>query len=99
MGNPMSGTTLASGGLDVHRKRTHFRCWHRGMREMDLILGRFADAHIAELTEAELMELEDLMEEQDRDLLRWMTGEDPTPPQIDTPFFRKLAAFTGATLR
>ncbi len=44
----MTGSTRSSGGLDDRRKRLLFRCWHRGTREMDLILGRFADAEIAE---------------------------------------------------
>jgi antitoxin CptB len=95
----MSGTTLSSEGLDTRRRRTHFRCWHRGMREMDLILGRFADAHIADLTDDELDILEALMEEQDRDLLIWLTGEAPTPDDVKTEFFQKLAAFTGASPR
>lgn len=95
----MSGTTLSSEGLDVRRRRTHFRAWHRGMREMDLVLGRFSDAMIATLSESELDQFDALMEEQDRDLLIWLTGEAPTPDDVDTPFFRKLAAFTGATIR
>lgn len=95
----MTGSTLSSEGLDVRQRRTHFRAWHRGMREMDLVLGRFADAHVATLSDEELDQFEALMEEQDRDLLIWLTGEEPTPPAIDTPFFRKLAAFTGATIR
>jgi antitoxin CptB len=95
----MSGTTLSSEGLDTRRRRTHFRCWHRGMREMDLILGRFADAHIADLSDDELDTLEALMEEQDRDLLIWLTGEAPTPDDVNTEFFQKLAAFTGASPR
>ena len=50
----MTGSTRSSGGLDDRRKRLLFRCWHRGTREMDLILGRFADAEIADLTDDEL---------------------------------------------
>ncbi|BCP53577.1 hypothetical protein K32_21940 [Kaistia sp. 32K] len=69
------------------------------MREMDLILGRFADAHIADLSDSELDILEALMEEQDRDLLIWLTGEAPTPDDVNTAFFQKLAAFTGASPR
>lgn len=95
----MSGRDLPGAGLDVRRRRTHFRAWHRGMREMDLILGRFADAAIADLSEGELDAFEALMEEQDRDLLAWLTGETPLPSDRNTPFFQKLAAFTGATLR
>ena len=50
----MTGTTRSSEGLDERRKRLLFRCWHRGTREMDLILGRFADTNIASLTDDEL---------------------------------------------
>ena len=42
----MTGSVLSSDGLEPLRKKLLFRAWHRGIREMDLILGRFADAHI-----------------------------------------------------
>ncbi len=47
----MTGTTRSSEGLDVRRRKLLFRSLHRGMREMDLIMGRFADATIAQLTQ------------------------------------------------
>ena len=50
----MTGTTRSSEGLDARRRQLLFRAWHRGMREMDLIMGRFADAASARLSEAEL---------------------------------------------
>jgi len=53
-----TGTTLSSEGLDPRRRRLLFRCWHRGIREMDLVLGRFADAQLASLADRELDELE-----------------------------------------
>ena len=71
----MTGSTRSSDGLDVRRKRLLFRCWHRGTREMDLILGRFADAEIAGLTDAELDELERLIEVPDPDLYAALTGD------------------------
>lgn len=57
----MTGSTRSSSGLDDRRKRLLFRCWHRGTREMDLILGRFADIEIAGLTDGELTQLEHLI--------------------------------------
>ncbi len=57
----MTGTTRSSDGLDDRRKRLLFRCWHRGTREMDLILGRFADVAITALTDEELGTLERLI--------------------------------------
>ncbi|HMO31090.1 succinate dehydrogenase assembly factor 2, partial [Enterovirga sp.] len=38
--------------LDPRRKRALFRAWHRGMREMDIVMGRFADREMATLSEA-----------------------------------------------
>lgn len=89
----MSGTTRTSGDLDVRRRRILFRAWHRGMREMDLIMGRFADAEIGTLTDGELDEFEQLIEVQDRDLLGWITGEFETPENYDRPVFQRLKAF------
>lgn len=71
----MTGSTRSSSGLDERRKRLLFRCWHRGTREMDLILGRFADAVIAGLSEGELAELERLIEVPDPDLYAALTGK------------------------
>jgi antitoxin CptB len=89
----MSGSQATSAGLDARRRRVLFRSWHRGMREVDLILGRFVDAVIAKLEESELDDYEALMEAQDRDIFSWLTGEAPTPRQYDTPVFRKIRAF------
>ncbi|KAB0266168.1 MAG: hypothetical protein K0S56_2948 [Microvirga sp.] len=89
----MSGTTRTSADLDVRRKQILYRAWHRGMREMDLIMGRFADAEIGSLTEADLAEFERLIDAVDRDLFAWITGEAETPNDYDTPLFRRMKAF------
>ena len=89
----MTGTTRTSAGLDVRRRRILFRAWHRGIREMDLVMGGFADAEIGELEEFELETFERLMEVQDTDLLQWVTGEKPVPAEFDTPLFRRMAAY------
>jgi len=70
----MTGTTRSSSGLDDRRKRLLFRCWHRGTREMDLILGRFADAEIVAMRDDELAELERLIELPDPDLYAALIG-------------------------
>ncbi|MFC6791416.1 succinate dehydrogenase assembly factor 2 [Methylobacterium komagatae] len=89
----MSGTTRTSADLDPRRRRTLFRAWHRGIREMDLIMGRFADAEIGNLSESELDEFEALIEVPDRDLFKWLTGEAETPSNYDTPVWRRLRDF------
>jgi len=89
----MTGSTRSSGGLDDRRKRLLFRCWHRGTREMDLILGRFADAEIASLTEHEMAELERLIEVPDPDLYAALTGDVPPAPEYANGLFDRIKSF------
>jgi antitoxin CptB len=86
-------STISSAGLDERRRRALFRSWHRGMREMDILYGKFADAEIARLSEGELDQFEQLMDLPDRDVLMFLTGEAETPTHYDTALFRKLKAF------
>jgi antitoxin CptB len=80
-------------GLDARQRRILFRSWHRGTRELDLILGRFADAEIASLGSSELDDYERLLEAQDRDVFSWLTFEAKIPHQYDTPVLWKIRAF------
>ena len=89
----MSGTGPANQELDARRKRLRFRAWHRGMREMDLVLGPFADAAVAKFTEGEIAQFEALMEAPDPDVYSWITGAAPIPANFDTALFRRLCAF------
>lgn len=89
----MTGSSRSSEGLDIRRRRLLFRAWHRGMREMDLIMGRFADNAIAGLSEDELTEFERLIDVPDRDLLAWVTGEISVPADFDTALFRRMRQF------
>ncbi|MBY5720654.1 succinate dehydrogenase assembly factor 2 [Rhizobium leguminosarum] len=89
----MTGVTLSSAGLDPRRRRILFRCWHRGLREMDLVFGQFAESEIASLSDAELDVLETIMGEEDNDLLRWIMGTWPAPARFQTPMFERLCAF------
>jgi antitoxin CptB len=92
----MTGSTRSSDGLDARRKRLLFRCWHRGTREMDLILGRFADAEIASLSEQELAQLERLIEVPDPDLYAALTGGRPLAPEYANSVFQRVKATRAA---
>jgi antitoxin CptB len=83
---------LNSAALDERRRKILFRAWRRGMREMDLVMGNFADANLPAMSAAELDEFERLMEAPDPEVLSWITGEAPTPPERDTPLFARLRA-------
>ena len=86
----MTGSDLSSAGLDARRRRILFRAWRRGLREMDLVMGQFADAHLSAMSEAELDEFERLLDVPDPSVLAWITGEEPVPAQYDTPLFVRL---------
>ena len=89
----MTGTTVSSADLDPRRRRILFRAWHRGTREMDLLMGSFTDAEIATMSEADLSIFELLIEAPDRDLYAWIADKTETPSNYDTDVFRRLKAF------
>jgi antitoxin CptB len=89
----LSGSQISSQGLDARRRRLLFRSWHRGIQEMDLVLGRFADAQIARLNDAELDEYERLLEIPDQQMFAWVSGAEITPAEIDSALFRRLRDF------
>ena len=89
----MTGLSRTSAGLDERRRRLLFRSWRRGTREMDLIMGRFAEAAISELTEEEIAEFARLSDVPDPDLYAWLTGSQPVPDAYDLPVFRRLRDF------
>ncbi|RIK85977.1 MAG: succinate dehydrogenase assembly factor 2 [Hyphomicrobiales bacterium] len=94
----MTGSERSSADLDYRRRKVLYRSWHRGMREVDLILGSFADGEIAGLSDEELALYEALMAEPDADILRWVTGEAQVPARHDTPVFAKILAYREAPL-
>jgi antitoxin CptB len=89
----MSGTTVSSEGLEIRRRRVLFRAWHRGTKEMDLVMGRFADAEIRTMSDDDLNDFERLIEVPDRDLFTWVTGKADTPGNYDTAVFQRLKTF------
>jgi antitoxin CptB len=89
----MTGSTISSEGLDARRRKLLFRSWHRGTREADLIMGRFADAHIAALSDAELDQYEHLLDALETELLAWLTGVNAIPAEHDTPMLRRVRDF------
>lgn len=71
--------------IENKRKKLIFRSWHRGTREMDLLLGSFADAHVPGFSEQELAAYEDLLKENDPDLYNWYSGREAPPENIHSP--------------
>jgi antitoxin CptB len=78
---------------DPRRKRLLFRSWHRGTREADLILGSFANEHLAKFDEKQLDRYEALLHRSDPEIFDWLAGRETPPPDCDHDVTRLLLAF------
>jgi antitoxin CptB len=94
----MTGSKKSSNGLDVRRRRLLFRAWHRGSREMDLIVGPFADAWIERMSEDELDAFEQLIALPDSDLFGLIAAPNAAPEASHNVVLGRLRAFhSGAS--
>ncbi|RIJ15355.1 succinate dehydrogenase assembly factor 2 [Henriciella mobilis] len=79
--------------MDERRRKLNFRAWRRGFREMDLIMGQFADQHIGAMSENELQEFERLLATPDWEVYAWIVGNKPVPPNYAGPVLDRLLSF------
>ncbi|WP_430465034.1 succinate dehydrogenase assembly factor 2 [Tabrizicola sp.] len=79
---------------EAQLKRMAMRSWRRGTKEMDLVLGPYADAHLASMDAPTLALYDRLLNENDQDLLPWVLGQTPAPAE-----FSDLIAQIGAFAR
>lgn len=83
--------------MDARRKRLLYRSRYRGLHENDLLLGRFADARLAGLSEAQLDRFEALLERPDNDLYDWITDRRPAPAECDHDVLRMIIKFNNVS--
>ena len=82
--------------MEARRRKLKFRAWRRGFREMDLLMGSFADAHIDSLKEVELDEFEQLLSVPDWEVYAWLVGQKEVPDNHRGPVLDQLVAFRYA---
>ena len=80
---------------EKRRKRLYFQCHHRGSKEADLLLGGFARAHLAELSQAQLDRFEALLANDDADIYGWLCGRLPVPQDHDDDVMVLLKSFVA----
>lgn len=80
---------------DTRLKRLRMRSMRRGTKEMDILLMRFSEARLAELSAAELDLYEALLEENDQDLYQWITGQAAAPDHLAPLIGQVRAASAG----
>jgi antitoxin CptB len=89
----MTDPNGSGGGLDERRRRARFRAWHRGTREADLLLGRFAEANIERMNDQDLTDFEALLGVPDADVVAWITGRAATDPRFAVPVLEAIIRF------
>lgn len=78
---------------DIRRKRLKFRAWHRGMREVDLLMGGFADKHLHTFSPDQLSQFERILDIEDPHLYAWLSGGAPLPEEENTPVMQMMLNF------
>lgn len=94
MTRPPEPAAEAADPLETRRKRLRVRAWRRGIKEMDLILGGYADARLASMDADGIALFEAVLGEADHDLLAWVTGQ-AAPPARYGPLMVELATRTA----
>ena len=93
-----NSNTAPAVDLDALRRKLGFRAWHRGTREADLLVGSFADRHLADFGQEQLEQFERLLSENDPDIYEWMIGRLPVPPEHDNIVTNLLRQFRLITI-
>ncbi len=79
--------------MDARRKQLLFRSHHCGMKENDILLGCFADAHIADMRDDLLDQFEALMHHNDIDVMNWIIGKTEVPSGFDNELMALIQRF------
>lgn len=85
--------------LEKKRKRLIFRSWHRGMKEMDQIMGSFANEYVPQFSEAELDLYEEVLQNSDPELYDWICKGIEVPANKSSEILDKLLTYDYATRR
>jgi antitoxin CptB len=78
--------------LDVWRKRLRYRSWHRGTKELDLLLGSFADRHLGTFDDGQLTLFEGLLAVPSPEIQSWLVDRLPPPSEAESDVLRLLLA-------
>ncbi|MGH1420443.1 MAG: succinate dehydrogenase assembly factor 2 [Hyphomonas sp.] len=83
--------------MNERRRKLKFRAWRRGFREMDMLVGAFADENIDSFNEAELDEFEAILNVPDWEVYAWLIGQKDIPPENNGPVMQRLVKHRHTT--
>jgi antitoxin CptB len=86
---------MAGENLELRRRRALYRATHRGSKELDFILGRFAEQSIESMSATEIGHFEQLIDAPDPDIVAaFYDGVELGAPELDR-LMQRLRAFHG----
>lgn len=92
---PFSSSESADVNHDARVRRLLYRCKQRGLRELDLLMGTWADENLDSLSPSDLDDFEKLCEHQESPhIMKWLTGQMEIPPEFDTAVLKSLIEYT-----
>ena len=83
--------------LETRRRRARFRANHRGTKELDWMIGRFADAELATMDKGGLAIFEKLLTEPDPELQAWILAPESCPDRTYADLLSSIRGFHGLT--
>lgn len=93
MANPVYDGGMTEKNKDaLRRKKLIYRCVHRGTKEADLIIGKFAVMAVPAMSDEEMRQMEIILEQADSDLFHWLTKQTDVPADMRFPVLLKLIA-------
>jgi antitoxin CptB len=78
---------------DIYLKQLIYRSWHRGCKETDILLGDFAKAQLAGLSDRDLQDYEKILEASDNDVYEWIAAKSPVPSYVNAGLIKKIQTF------
>lgn len=90
---------MSTTNLESIRKKLKWRALHRGIKEMDMVVGGFAEAHLAKMSEIQLAQFAEILEIPDQDLLAWATRQTPVPTAQKSALLEAMLRFRPQALR
>ena len=81
--------------MDSRRKKLLFQSQHRGIKEIDIFLGSFAEKYIRKMSDTDLSLFDTLLNEKDLDLYNWITGQTTIPAHLDHNLIEKIRKFNS----
>ena len=93
VGSAMEHNSVIQETVEIRRKRLRYHSWHRGTKELDLVLGQFAEKHLPNMDEPDLDLYEAIINENEHDIYAWLARRETIPPEHDHHIMEMILDF------